>query len=222
MAETAPCVPLVPEGLFYSGASNRRRLAKALLVSLVLHAAILWAYAFPRLALSDWMAVGGGRIVGELRPAPDSAGSRSADPSPVRGKLAQEKKVVGGARSELAPPVAGAATPSSPLPAEAGERVAVASMSAYRLAVARQARHFRHYPPAASAAGAAAEVLVGIEHMPGASWPAVRLLKSSGNRQFDEAALTMITQAVRLAPLPTELQGRHLRLELPVLFLPDI
>jgi TonB family protein len=222
MAETAPCVPLVPEGLIYSGASNRRRLAKAVLVSLMLHAALLAGYAFPQLTLADWFTVGGGRLVGELRPAQEFAGSHSADPSPVRTKLAQAKKVVAGARRELAPPFTGGKTPSSPLPAEAQESVAVASLSAYRLAVARQVRQFRYYPSAASAAGAAAEVLVGIDRLPGASWPVVRLLKSSGNRQFDEAALAMIEKAVRLAPLPAELHGRHLQVELPVHFLPDI
>lgn len=90
-------------------------------------------------------------------------------------------------------------------------------MSAYRLAVARQARQFQRYPPAAGAA----EVLVGIHRTPGASWPVVSLLQSSGNQQFDEAALSMVTQAVRLAPLPPELHERHLRVELPVLFVPD-
>ena len=221
MAEAAPRVRQVPGGLIYYEASSRRQLAKAALVSLVVHAVLLGADAFPELAPPMRVAVESQRLAGELRPAPDFVGRGSADPSSPRPRIMPKKRGVTAVKRESVPPVTAGRHPPPLMPPEASEPVSAASLSAYRLAVARQARQFKPDSPATRSTGATVEVRVSIHIMPGAAWPVVRLQRSSGRSQFDEAALAMIGQSVRQAPLPAELQGRRLQLELPVLFAPD-
>lgn len=221
MAEAAPRVRQVPEGLIYCGASSRRQLAKAALVSLVVHAVFLGADAFPEQAPPMRSVVEGQRLVGELRPAPDFVRSGSADPSPPLPGMVPKKRGATAVTREPVPPVTADRHPPPSISPEASEPVSAASLSAYRLAVARQARQFIPGSPAIRSTGATVEVRVSIHIMPGAAWPVVRLQRSSGRSQFDEAALVMIGQSVRLAPLPAELHGRRLQLELPVLFAPD-
>lgn len=219
MAEAAPRVPQVPEGLIFWRTASRSGMAKALALSLLLHGLLLGASAFPRFALSGWPTAEGSRLLGELQPAQATAGSRSAD-SPVAQEQPEKELPVRPARAPGQNFAAGK-QPTAPMAAEAFEPLAVASLSAYRLALARQARKFKQYPQEAPATGVAVEVLVAMRSVPGMPEPVVRLLQSSGNRQLDDAALSMITQAVRLAPLPAELRGRHVQIELPVQFAPD-
>jgi TonB family protein len=197
-------------------------LAKALAISLFLHALLLGAGVFPLLPLSAWPTGAGHRLVGELRPAEATAVSPLAGAPVALEQVGLERKSSVRPARARGQDGAVAKPPSAPASTDAYEAVAAASLSAYRLTVARQARQFRQYPPAGRVSGVAAEVVVALRSLPGKPEPVVSLLRSSGNRQFDEAALSMIQQAVRLAPLPLELRGRRVQIELPVQFAPKV
>lgn len=220
MAEAAPQVPKVPGGLFIWRAASERRLAKALAASVFVHALLLWGNDFPRLGFSARPVGEAGPLAGQLRLALVSVAAKPDMPSSGRVPLAPEKKLpVHKARApeRLA---ALAAQPHAPSSVGALEPVAAASLSAYRLTVARQARQFRQYPQVAGATGMAGEALITMRSVPGGPQLVVGLQQSSGNSQLDEAALNMITQAVRLVPLPADWYGRTVQIELPVQFAP--
>lgn len=221
MAETAPRVPKVPGGLIFSRQTNAGGLARALAVSLALHAILLGATAIPQLASSGRQAGELRQLVGELRLATDFAESRTADRPVVKTEKVQEERRIDAAARPPGAASGAASLAAPPVAAESSEHVAVASLSAYRLAVAREARRFMAYPSTVRAAGVAAEVLVAMRTEPGLAEPYVQVLNSSGNKQLDEAARSMVMQAVRLVSMPPEWRGRRLQIEFPVLFAPD-
>lgn len=221
MAETAPRSPKVSGGLIFSRQTNTGSLAKALAVSLALHAVFLGATAIPQLVPSGRPAGELRHLVGELRPATDSTESRTADRPVIKTEKVQEKRLVDGAARPPSAASGAGSLSAPPVATDSSEHVALASLSAYRLAVAREARQFMAYPSTVRAAGVAAEVLVAMRTEPGLAEPYVQVLNSSGNRQLDEAARSMVMQAVRQAPLPSEWRGRRLQIEFPVLFAPD-
>ncbi|HEX6735476.1 MAG TPA: TonB family protein [Azonexus sp.] len=130
-------------------------------------------------------------------------------PSAAAGPRAQKQ----------APAATGPGSPSAVVAAAseaASGELAEESVSQYRLAVARQARQFRHYPEALQAQGMAGEVVVGVVAAVGDGGPHVRLERSSGHARLDEAVVAMIAQAVRLTPWPSEWQRRPVRATVPV------
>lgn len=219
MADEAPCVPEVSGGLFFWPTARRLQLASALAISLALHAAIFTASALPRIYSSG--SPGGSHLRGELRPALASGGvalpTQSSSPAwleqerkrPIRSKRASDHWLAAG-RPSSAESTTGSL-----------ESVAAASLSAYRLAVARQARQFKSYPMPAWVTDIATELVFAMRCGPGNRWPDVSLQQSSGNPQLDEVALSMVTRAVRRTPLPMEWRGRHLQIELPMLFVSE-
>lgn len=222
MAEAAPRVPKVPGGLSLWRYVNRAGLAKPLAISLLGHAFFLAAWDFPRIADSDKTGRARSFLRGELR-----AGSASAATWPSAGSTDQASPTRQLELGETArmPPRARANSKQSPAQTSSSEALATldaASLSAYRLALARQARQFKRHPPTALVAGMDVEVVVGMRNAPGLPMPKVSLLRSCGSHELDEAALRMISEAVHLAPLPAELRGRHWQIELPVLFVSGV
>ena len=88
----------------------------------------------------------------------------------------------------------------------------------YRVALASAARRFKRYPPLARERGWEGTAEVAVMLRAGGPRPEVMLLRSSGREMLDAQALEMVTQAVRLAALPSALRNRDLRIDLPVRF----
>lgn len=95
------------------------------------------------------------------------------------------------------------------LPAGDGERE-------YRLNLAREARRYRRHPARVDGRDAEGVVVVSISMQLVAHRPEIRLLQSSGDEVLDRAALEMMEQAVKVASIPLELQGRRFRIAVPV------
>ena len=135
--------------------------------------------------------------------------SASANRAPVLPVAAPS--VIGGAIAPRRAPSAQAG-PTSTTPELAD------GLRGYRIAVAREARRFKRYPPQATASGwegiAEIAVEVGADGQP---QPAT-LARSSGHEPLDRAALTMIDAGAQRARLPETLRGRSFAVKLPVVF----
>lgn len=107
---------------------------------------------------------------------------------------------------------AAAATPMS------GDGPDAEGVRQYRLALAREARRYKRYPPEAMDRGLGGVVEVGVSVAGGNMPHGVQLVRSSGNPQLDEAALDMVHKAASLAVVPELLRGRGFTLVLPVVF----
>lgn len=86
----------------------------------------------------------------------------------------------------------------------------------YRLSLAREARHFRHYPELARAYGWEGEVVVTVATSTMGGVPVVSLGRSSGHRILDDQAIDMMAQAVGRASIPPEMLGRNFRISIPL------
>lgn len=149
----------------------------------------------PRLAAT-------GNATPELR-----AVSADASPPVAGGQVADSAMVPG--PGPLAPEVAAALKPVA-------EGISPDGLRQYRLALAREARRLKRYPPLARERGWEGTVQVTAAF--GAAIPDVVLDHSSGYPLLDEQALLMISRAVQLAELPESLRGRSFRLVIPVQF----
>ena len=92
------------------------------------------------------------------------------------------------------------------------------ALQRYRLALGVEARKARRYPEVSRARGqeGICEVMVVLSRTGGE--PVVMAGKSSGSPTLDEAALTMTRVAVERTPVPSELQGRNLKIPLRIRF----
>lgn len=95
------------------------------------------------------------------------------------------------------------------------------ALQRYRLALSAEARKVRRYPEVSRARGieGVCEVIVVLSKSGGV--PTVVAGRSSGSQILDEAALAMGRLAVERTPVPTELQGRNLRIPLRFRFTLD-
>lgn len=84
--------------------------------------------------------------------------------------------------------------------------------------VATAAKRFKVYPPLARERGWEGTAEIAIETGSLAAPAEIALLRSSGKKIIDQAALEMITQAVRATNLPEGLRGQPFRVVLPVQF----
>ena len=185
--------------------SPPRTLLRALIVSLLVHAALLLSmyspYPLPwasRFSTLDVVLVHDDR----------GAEPHTASISPPLGNdslPSPDRNVEGGG---------GAA------PATAASRAGVNAddMRQYRLSLATSARRFKRYPALARERGweGATEVALRVSALLPA--PDVELVSSSGRSVLDEQALEMIRQAARITLLPEGLKGRDFRIVLPVKF----
>lgn len=91
-----------------------------------------------------------------------------------------------------------------------------AEIGQYRLNVARSARQFKVYPLLARENGWEGVVHVSVTMPIGLEPPAVSLDRSSGHETLDLQALEMVELAVNLATVPEGMNGRGLRISVPV------
>ena len=90
------------------------------------------------------------------------------------------------------------------------------SLRQYVLALGVQARHFKNYPALARSRGESGTSTIALEI--GFGPPSAVLVHSSGHPLLDEEALTMLRQAAAHTRLPAALQGRRVRISVPVRF----
>lgn len=105
---------------------------------------------------------------------------------------------------------------ASALPASPG--VDAEGLRTYRWALSGQMSRNKHYPRLAEEAGWTGKVEVRVMMKPGLANPDVRVVKSSGNPVLDEAALSMLRQAIPMTAIPPALLGQEFAVDLPVFF----
>lgn len=125
---------------------------------------------------------------------------------------------------EAAAPVNAAAQSASAVPTELTREPELPegyadALRGYRVALARQAKRHRRYPPAAEemGLGGLAEIEVVV---PASALPELRIKKTSGHELLDQAALEMLRRSVGRIELPPPLKGRRFVVSLPVEFDP--
>lgn len=89
---------------------------------------------------------------------------------------------------------------------------------AFLLAIWAEARRLKKYPPRAFAAGWTGKVEILIPVASGGVVQPVRLHRSSGYKELDEAAMAFVSLALKRTPVPETLRNRNFDLELPFVF----
>ncbi len=144
------------------------------------------------------------------RPAPQLA---APAPQPAPPPVAVEPRPVPAPAPQASAPQATAPEPQ-PAPAPVPETV---SRDQYRVQLIDEARRHKRYPPLARENNWQGDVRVGVAV--GANGrPTVTLKGSSGYEVLDRQALEMFTQAARAVPVPPELRGREVALELRAVY----
>lgn len=159
-------------------------------------------------------------------PKPESAVLQQPDPSSVVPALAVPPETI--LKPSPGPEsVAAAAATSAPAAAAASgslvteanaSGVAVDGLRGYRLAVATEARRFKHYPAQAMASGWTGSADIRVEVAGDGRPRAAMVLRSSGHQALDRAALAMIDAGAVRARLPDSLRGKAFAVVLPVVF----
>lgn len=90
------------------------------------------------------------------------------------------------------------------------------SLRRYVLALGIQARRFKNYPAQAKSRGESGTSTIDLEI--GFGPPGATLAHSSGYPLLDEEAMTILRQAAAHTALPEALQGRRVRISVPVRF----
>lgn len=103
-------------------------------------------------------------------------------------------------------------------PADVADGLSADGLRRYRLSLAAQSRRFKRYPVQALAASWTGTVEIRLDIGGDGQPKAALVLHSSGYAVLDRAALTMIEEGARHAPLPPELRGRAFSVVLPVVF----
>lgn len=93
-----------------------------------------------------------------------------------------------------------------------------AGLRQYRLALAGEARRFRHYPEVARRAGITGTAEVRLTIGTAGTRHHAELARSSGHAVLDAAAIEMLQRAAERARLPGSLEGRNFAVLLPVVF----
>jgi TonB family protein len=197
-----------------------KSLGRALLLSLLVHG---WLFG-----PSPWPAISGSRQTGNrdiravLRPAMAADATLAAGSAPLAQTADREApakvKPNGRRRSATQTQPAPSAPAAEPVQNELSGELAVTSLSQYRLAIARAARGFSADLQAARALGLTGVAEVAVLVSPADATPRVVLEQSSGHPRLDQAAVALIGQAARIAPLPPDLSGHSLRASIPVHF----
>lgn len=90
------------------------------------------------------------------------------------------------------------------------------SLRGYRMQLAIFAKRYKRYPEMARERQWEGTVEVRVRYAPSATLPQVDLGQSSGYRELDEAAVGMVTQAVRQSVLPEPMRRKGFQLLLPI------
>lgn len=219
---------------------GQRRLRSALVVSLLLHVALLCnpvSLLAPRLnvgrpplqVLVNSTGPGASaQPAADPRPAVSSTAVRAprADTSAARTRsrprLPADSGQQPGARL-VAPSLSEERRQAAPDLPTHGDGIGAQGLSAqglrdYRVALAVAARRFKRYPPVAREAvweGPTEVAVIVSQWRPTAE---VVLVRSSGRAVLDEEALSMLQQAAGATDLPDALRGKSFRVVLPVVF----
>lgn len=226
--------------------SPRRTLVQAVIVSLLIHAALLTRVVslFPVTLDAPVTTINvvmeRGRRADQVKAEAPVAAKPSPEkikppvPEPVRTVireqvLAQDAPVV-----RALPPAqtsvrdAGSPVPPSAVTVTSGggtttaapvrEGVSADDLRQYRLSLATAARRFKRYPALAKERGWEGTVEVALDVYAAKPVPEVGLVRSSGRSVLDEQALEMMLQAARVTALPEGLNGRDFRVLLPIQF----
>mgnify|MGYP001218827088 FL=1 len=203
----------------------------ALAFSVVLHGAMLWPDALPRLAQQVARP-----LTATLRPAPahdtEPAVKKSAEKSaservaaartaPVSDALPPVGEGGGAAGMAAAGPSAfGSGAENRNPPARPGEPAGpdADGLRAYRIVLAREARAHRHYPPLARERGWTGTAEVSVDVSREGQARQILLARSSGHAALDREAVSMMSRAAASAVLPDSLRGREFAVRLPVVF----
>lgn len=210
-------------------------IARALLISLALHLAVLVSAApgLPgRNEGEQWGRRGivanlrGAGAVQEARSFASTMERRSDRPVVSTRRSGDIEPIRAGGNSEIAPffgPTVAFANHGRSADREtAGEGASELSLSAgdgeqeYRLNLAREARRFKRHPSGIDGREAEGVVVVAVSMRVAELPPEIRLHQSSGDEALDRSALEMMEQAVKTARIPLELQGRRFRIAVPV------
>ena len=192
-------------------------IGRALLISLLMHAILLWQAppSMPSGMLQARAAVPVNSLSASLRTRAEphflTAASPATSPAKPQVKpLPSQPLATGSALSQAAGTAALAKTGEEGLDAN--------GLRQYRLNLATAARHFKRYPPLALENGwsGTAEVAVAIAAN-GVAQP-VQLLRSSGCAVLDAAAVDMMAAAALNTAVPASLQGQRFSIPLPVEF----
>lgn len=221
MEDEAPRVFQVPGGLFRGRASRSCSLARALLVSLLLHALTLAVGNFPNLSIGVVAPQLHGRLT--FSPAANPAAQTEAPTSKLPPRRPEGLRRQGPSTRALPSgrgQEAGLGAVQRMSVEEAGT-VDAASLSAYRLAIARQARPLKRRLAEQPVTGEGVELLMVLQTLPGRSFPVVSLRRGTGEQLIDELALALIEQAVRLTPLPEKMRGHRWQFEMLIQIEPD-
>lgn len=238
-----------PEALLRGGFSFRESIShpllRALALSVVVHALLLSSWQ-----LSDFFSGSRrGTVEASLRKRVAPSPREFSGPlSPLQRSAGQRNKksplptVAGprGANLPEASPSSGesertrrALERESPLPVlttnsvsrdasepAASDRPTESDLRRYRLALAREARRFKHYPAVAKERSWEGSVILEIRLRPGID-PEVVLVKGSGYAVLDDQALVLMSRVCRSVTLPNELLGRHASFDLSIRYTLD-
>ena len=105
---------------------------------------------------------------------------------------------------------------AAPMLAEKSSGLSGDDLRHYRMALAIEARRYKHYPGLAREQGWEGVADVLVQFHSGIASPLVQLAKTSGYELLDKEALAMVGAAVEKVQLPMGLQGHNLRLNMPV------
>jgi len=204
---------------------SAHNLVRALLISLLLHALVLWqppstlpGGIMQSVAFSPVLS-----LQASLLARPESQPLTAAVPAKQTVKSADVPQILKppAARPPVETPPAQpvmAATVESLASSTAETGIDANSMRQYRLSLATAARRYKVYPAQAVENGwsGTAEVAVAIA-ADGVPQP-VQLLNSSGYVVLDVAALEMIASAALNTVVPASLRGQRFSVALPVVF----
>jgi len=226
-------------------AGENRALRIALVISIALHALLL--FALPGLSESQRRSVARVPLVARIlqprvepvaAPAPAAPETRkaiftpaakpaaSARTAPERVPTPPVAQVASAAPSTHAETVA-AADPAAPIqvarvaqqPVPAAEQALDAgTLAQYRLAIISAARRFKRYPRAALDNTWQGRVEIHMAIGANGAIAALSVRSSTGHPVLDQQALEMIERAKATAPIPASLRGREFVVDIPVIF----
>lgn len=116
------------------------------------------------------------------------------------------------------PEIGLAGEPASLSPIGPKEVLSVEGLGAYRLNLAREARHFKRYPAIARERSWEGVVVLMIQAQTASIVPAVSIERGSGHDVLDVQALEMLLQAARQASVPESLRGKQFAINVPIHF----
>ena len=202
-----------------------RSIRFAFLVSLALHAALLWVLPMLRSAQYQRGSTAAPVLVRLVEPLAKPAENQVlltplAEPkppaiaqfAPKRQPLARPEPVV-----PLAPQIVIKSLPA-PLTTEPAQLPDAGTLAQYRLTILGAARRFKHYPDAAVQNNWQGKVEIRMLVGSSGEITALNLRSSAGHEVLDQHALEIVERAKSMAPIPAALRGKEFTVDVPIVF----